>query len=106
MLPSSPKHRVTCNKLRNLTMFRFAAITLLAATAFAGAASAADLCKPAATPVSEAQVMQMLTEKGYKDVKLGKDEGCIEAKGHNAAGKRVEVYIDPTTGEIVKVKGA
>jgi hypothetical protein len=86
-------------------MRRFAVLAFAAAT-FVGTASAADLCKSATNPVSEASVLQMLTEKGYKNVKLGSDDGCIEAKGLNADGKRVEVYIDPTTGAIVKVKGA
>ncbi|GGA01981.1 PepSY domain-containing protein [Elstera cyanobacteriorum] len=85
-------------------MLRFASAAL-ALTLIAGGASAATLCKPAATPVSEDSVREMLTGKGYKDLKFGKDDGCMEAKGHNAAGKRVEIYIDPANGQIVKVKG-
>jgi hypothetical protein len=50
------------------------------------------------------QVMQKFKTRGYQKLrKLDMEYGCYEAKGINAEGNRVEVYLDPPTGEVVKV---
>jgi hypothetical protein len=73
--------------------------------AFAGAASAEELCANVTEkkPVDEAKAVAV--KAGYADItKMDEEDGCYEAKGLNADGSKFEVYIHPTTLEIVKVK--
>jgi hypothetical protein len=54
-------------------------------------------------PVEEAKAAAI--KAGYADIsKMDEEGGCYEAKGLNADGSKFEVYIHPTTLEIVKVK--
>ena len=54
-------------------------------------------------PVEEAQAAAVAA--GFADItKMDEEHGCYEAKGLNADGSRFEVYIHPSTLEIVKVK--
>lgn len=79
----------------------------VASIAGASAAELSPLCavKDPSAKVSEAQVRQTLASHGYINVRgLGTEDGCIEAKGTDKDGKRFEVYLHPTTGEIVKVR--
>lgn len=59
-----------------------------------------DGSKPA--NLSEAELRGKLEAAGYTQVRsLGHEDGCVEAKGIDKDGKRFEVYLHPTTGEIV-----
>lgn len=69
------------------------------------AASAEELCKEISEkkPVEAAQ--KVAVDAGFKDVRsMGEEDGCYEAKGFNDDGSKFEVYIHPTSLEIVKVK--
>lgn len=58
-----------------------------------------DGSKPAV--LSDAELRSRLEAAGYKEVRsLGHEDGCVEAKGMKD-GKRFEVYLHPTTGEII-----
>lgn len=90
------------------TRFHYAlaatAMTALGATA-AQPAAAEDLCKPAAGLQKTAdEVKTALEAQGYTIRNMDEESGCIEAKGMDSTGKRVEMYIDPVSGAIVKVK--
>ncbi|WP_051013838.1 PepSY domain-containing protein [Pararhodospirillum photometricum] len=88
-------------------MIRFmtTAVVTLSALAFASPGFAADLCKKTDGPTkSEAEIRTLLEGKGYKVTEIGTEDGCVEAKGTNKGGKKVEVYVDPVSGEVVKVK--
>lgn len=78
----------------------------LAVLAMTLPASAADLCKdhPKAEWMKPAAIEAKAKEMGYDVRKVGEEDGCWEVKG-TKDGKRVEVYFDPKTGEIVKTKG-
>lgn len=81
-----------------------AAALLVAAGTLPVAAS--DLCKPTTTPMAEDAILKILADKGYTGIRgLKREDGCLEAKGHDKDGRRVEIYVDPATGEIVKIKG-
>jgi hypothetical protein len=82
---------------------------LAAAALFALAASPAlaeeGICKDVTEkkPVEEAKAVAV--KAGYTDItKMDEEGGCYEAKGLNADGSKFEVYIHPTSLEIVKVK--
>lgn len=61
---------------------------------------APDGSKPA--HLSDAELRSKLETAGYTKVRsLGREEGCVEAKGIDKDGKRFEVYLHPATGEIV-----
>ncbi|MCF8478979.1 MAG: PepSY domain-containing protein [Rhodospirillum sp.] len=54
--------------------------------------------------MTEAQAAEMYGAKGYDVKNTDMEHGCIELKAIDPNGKRVEMYIDSNTGEIVKVK--
>ncbi len=88
--------------IKTLFLAAAAAVPLLAAAP----SFAADLCTPTSDAKQPAEtVLKTLQDKGYRDLKLGTEHGCYEAKGYDAQGKRVEIYVHPNTGEIVKTKG-
>ena len=71
----------------------------------AGLAQAEDLCTGVTDrkPVDDAKAVAV--KAGYADItKMDEEHGCYEAKGLNADGSKFEVYIHPTSLEIVKVK--
>jgi hypothetical protein len=79
------------------------AIALIAASSMT--ASAEELCANVSEmkPVEDAKAAAI--KAGYADItKMDQEDGCYEAKGLNADGSKFEVYIHPTTLEIVKVK--
>jgi hypothetical protein len=42
---------------------------------------------------------------GYTKVRIGTEHGCYEAHATSKDGKRLEIYLEPTTGQVVKTKG-
>ncbi len=84
---------------------KFFVSAILATAALSSTALAEDICKDvtARKPVEEAKAVAV--KAGYADItKMDEEGGCYEAKGLNADGSKFEVYIHPTTLEIVKVK--
>jgi hypothetical protein len=82
-------------------------LPVLAAIAFvfASGAKADDLCQPMSGEAkSKDEIKSMLEAQGYRVKKLGEEDGCIEMKGFDRDQKRVEVYIHPVSGEIVRIK--
>jgi hypothetical protein len=78
-----------------------AAIAIL----FASGAKADDLCQPMSGEAkSKDEIKSMLEAQGYQVKKLGEEDGCIEMKGFDRDQKRVEIYIHPVSGEIVRIK--
>ncbi len=66
---------------------------------------AEDLCKDVTEKKPIAAAKEVAMKAGYTDIKkMDVEDGCYEAKGTNADGSQFEVYIHPTTLEIVKVK--
>jgi hypothetical protein len=90
---------------RIMSKIAFAATVALLAAASAPA-FAADYCTGTGTPLPEEQVIGKLRELGYQKIRgLVRERGCYEAKGFDKDGNRVEVYVEPSTGKIMKVKG-
>lgn len=78
-----------------------AAIAIL----FTSGARAEDLCQPMSGEAkTKDEIKSMLEAQGYQVKKLGEEDGCVEMKGFDRDQKRVEVYIHPVSGEIVKIK--
>ena len=50
------------------------------------------------------QVKAKAEEMGYTVRSVGEDDGCLEVKGFDKAGAKVEVYFDPVSGAVVKTK--
>lgn len=55
--------------------------------------------------LTQEEVTALVSEMGYSadDVMVMVEDGCLEAKLIDE-GRRVEVYIEPITGEVVLVK--
>jgi hypothetical protein len=78
-----------------------AAIAIL----FTSGARAEDLCQPMSGEAkTKDEIKSMLEAQGYQVKKLGEEDGCVEMKGFDRDQKRVEVYIHPVSGKIVKIK--
>lgn len=43
-------------------------------------------------------------EQGYDVRGVKADDGCWQVKGYDKDGKRVQLYYDPVSGEILKVQ--
>jgi hypothetical protein len=75
---------------------------LLAATP----AMASDDARCGNTPRSqwlpEATIISKVTDLGYAITKVKTDDGCYEIKATDKNGAKVELYVDPATGEVVK----
>ncbi len=90
--------------MKSLTISLAAAAAVLC-LALPASAEEEAICKDVTEkkPVEEAQAVAVAA--GYKDIsKMDEEGGCYEAKGLNADGSKFEVYIHPTSLEIVKVK--
>ena len=69
-------------------------------------ALAEDSCSqaPRTQWLPQDQIKSKAEELGYTVRSIGEDDGCIEVKGFDKAGAKVEVYLDPITGAVVKTK--
>jgi len=54
--------------------------------------------------MSQDAVKAKVSEKGYEVRRLKREDGCYEAYAITKDGARVELYINPVTGMIVKSK--
>lgn len=86
--------------------FKLMLATIVMVSVGTGAvASAADLCKggPKDKWLSKEQIGPKLAALGLTNFVLAIDDGCLEAKVVKD-GKRLEIYMEPLTGDVVKVK--
>ena len=90
-------------------MIRFALGVVCIACAAPTAAFAGANCKanPKAEWLSEADAKAKIEAAGYKIDKFKIDGNCYEIYGSNKDGKKVEIYFDTRTLDVVKaeVKG-
>ena len=90
-------------------MTRFALVAAAFAFAAPTAAFAGANCKANPKPewMSESDAKARLVAQGYKIDKFKIDGNCYEIYGSDKDGKKVEIYFDTKTLEVVKaeVKG-
>lgn len=82
------------------------AVAALTLFAWPVTSQAADLCvvKPGEKTMTAEEARAKMAAAGYSDiVKVEMEHGCLEGKG-TKGGKKIEVYVHPVSGEIVKVK--
>lgn len=86
-------------------MLKLSILTTATVFVLSGVALAEDYCTGEGEPMPTEQVMEKLETMGYEKVRgIEMEHGCYEAKGFDQEGNRVEVYLEPATGEIVKIK--
>lgn len=75
-------------------------LALIATPALAG-----DDC---AVPMTDWQpreaVVKLAAEQGWVLRRIRIDDGCYEVIGHDAAGRKIEVKLDPATLEVVEME--
>lgn len=78
----------------------------IAAATFTHPAFAGDLCKagPKSGWMKPEAAQERLRQLGYTEFTLHIEDGCYEAKSVDAQRNKVEVYLHPVSGEIVKTK--
>jgi hypothetical protein len=78
-------------------------VTLHSVLAAPAALARADCAShPQSEWISEAEMKKRLVEQGYEIKKFKIDGNCYEIYGKNKDGKKVEIYFDTKTGDIVK----
>lgn len=87
-------------------MNRFALVAVCIVFALPTAAVAGANCKanPKAEWMTEADAQAKLVAQGYKIDKFKIDGNCYEIYGSDKAGKKVEIYFDTKTLEVVKAE--
>lgn len=82
----------------------FVLMTALMTTA--GVALAGPKCDaPKEKWMKEADFRAMVEKQGYRIKTFKVSSGqCYEIYGHDAQGKKVEIYFDPATGSVVQRK--
>lgn len=90
--------------MKKLLILSAASITIaLAAPTIASASD--DYCgQTNGTWIGIDVVMTKMTEKGYQVRKIERDDNCYEVKAFTKTGQRVEIYLNPSNGEIVRIK--
>jgi hypothetical protein len=76
-------------------------VAALPSVAFAGANCKAN---PKAEWMTEADAKAKLVAQGYKIDKFKIDGNCYEIYGSNKDGKKVEIYFDTKTLDVVKTE--
>ena len=72
------------------------ATMLIAPSAFAE-----ESCSSSGQPMTRTAMEQSLHQRGYTNIRsLSLHNGCYEAKGFDAKGKRFELELDASTGTI------
>ena len=78
-------------------------IAVAAALATSSALAAADCARhPKSEWMSEADAKAKIEAQGYKIRKFKVDRNCYEIYGTNKDGKKVEIYFDTKTLDVVK----
>lgn len=85
---------------RLMTVATLVAVACLSTTG----AYAKNLCTGTGTRQTEAAIKASYKSKGYKIKHISAVSGCYEIKGTDHAGKKVNLYVSPWTGETVKSK--
>jgi len=84
-----------------LFMHRAILVAALFATLGAPATFAEESCGAVANPMTKSAMEQSLVRRGYTQIRsLSLHNGCYEAKGFDAHGKRFELELNAATGAI------
>lgn len=84
-----------------------AAASLMAAATLPAHASSDDvLCgrQAGGQQLSAQDITAKVTEMGYDVRKVERDDTCYEVYAIGKNGARVEIYMNPVTGSVVKIK--
>ena len=57
---------------------------------------------PRAQWLPEATIISKVTDLGYTITKVKVDDGCYEIKATDKNGAKIELYVNPASGEVVK----
>lgn len=87
--------------MKTFTVVTIAAMTLISGTAMA---SSTYCNEPKSKWMSVGSIKAKVTSMGYKVRKIEVDDGCYEAYATDSSGRRMEIYLNPVTAEVVKMK--
>jgi hypothetical protein len=87
--------------MRKIVILTIAAVTLGAASAQAGSLGKPCTAAPETQWLPMAQLQAKVEAQGYKVQKAKLKNACGELYTLDKTGNRVELFVDPTTGQIV-----
>ncbi len=87
--------------MSRLPIFLAVCVSLAAASP----AFAEESCKSTGPAMSKDAITKSLQTRGYTQIRsLSEHNGCYEAKGIDSKGKRFELEVNASTGEIVNAE--
>ncbi|MBL9059530.1 MAG: PepSY domain-containing protein [Mangrovicoccus sp.] len=90
---------------RSLAIPALLAATLLAGSLLGGAARADDGCgAPMTDWQPRAAVADMAASRGWQVRRIRVDDGCYQILGQDAAGRSIEVTLDPATLAVIEIE--
>jgi len=92
------------SRLLNRTAAALAGALLIAAAAAARADDNICVEHPRSDWMTEDKLAETATQLGYDVRKVEEEDGCWEVKGFDQQGNRVEVYFDPVSAEVMRIK--
>lgn len=87
--------------MRNTALLTAIGLLMVATPAFAESEEGCTKA-PREQWLSDAQIKSKLAERGYTITQVEADDGCLEAKGTDKDGRKVELNVDPVTANVVK----
>jgi hypothetical protein len=87
--------------MKTTALLTLATVTMITGTAHA---SSSYCNEPRSKWMSMDEARASVTKMGYKVRKMEVDDGCYEAYAIDDKGRRMEIYINPVTAAVVKMK--
>ena len=81
-----------------------ATLTTMGFTTSAFAESGEPTCISSGTKLSKAAIKAKATDMGYNVRQVKTENGCFEVKAIAKDGSRVDVFMDPNTGKVMKIE--
>ena len=92
------------NSLKMLTLTTATALSLVFVSPSLASSDDALCNYISGQPMSMEEVKAKVSEQGYEVRRVKREDGCLEVYAINKQGSKVEIYLHPISGKIVKIK--
>ncbi len=92
------------NSLKTLTLTTVSVFSLAYASPSLASSDGALCGKISGQPMSMEEVKAKVSEQGYDVRRVKREDGCLEVYAIDKQGSKVEIYLHPVSGKIIKIK--